>query len=262
MATLEENVRQANSDFNAIKAKIIESGIEIAEGTKTEEYATKVGKVYDKGRQDENNAFWDNITNYGNRMSYSTAFAQWSNEYIRPNRKIAPPGSTSGNSTFNACPNLKKIEAEYFDFSQKATGTSSSSGWYYTFYNCPELEEIEDIGLTAAQYGYTYTFANCKKLHTIGAVRTDENTLFSHTFDFCNLLVNLNVIGTIAKNGIDMHWSTKLSKASITSIINALSPTTSGLTVTLSQTAVNNAFTTEEWNALIATKTNWTISLV
>lgn len=64
----------------------------------------------------------------------------------------------------------------------------------------------------------------------------------------------------------------KLSKPSITSIINCLSTTTSGLTVTLSKTAVNNAFetsegvadgsTSQEWLNLVATKTNWTISLV
>ena len=76
----------------------------------------------------------------------------------------------------------------------------------------------------------------------------------------------------ITKNGFDVQWSTELSKESIISIINALSDTTTALTVTLSKTAVNNAFetakgnadgsTSEEWAALIATKQNWTISLV
>lgn len=61
MATLDENIRQANSDFNAIKAKIIEKGVEIAEGTKTEEYAVKVGAVYEKGRQDEYNEIYESV---------------------------------------------------------------------------------------------------------------------------------------------------------------------------------------------------------
>ena len=261
MATLEENINQLDSDIQAIKEKIVEKGIEIAEGTKTEEYAAKVSQVYNKGRQDEYDEFWDNVTNYGNREGYRLGFAGWSNEYFRPNRKIIPKGSTSGNSTFNACPNLKKIEAEYFDFSQKPTGTTSQTGWYYTFYKCPELEEIEDIGLTP-QYGYYATFSSSNKLHTIAAIRTDENTRWSTAFDWSRNIVNLNIIGTIGQNGFNIQHSTKLSKASITSIINALSPTTSGLTVTLSKTAVNNAFTTDEWDALIATKTNWTISLV
>ena len=66
-----------------------------------------------------------------------------------------------------------------------------------------------------------------------------------------------------------MQWSTKLSGASIVSIIEALSTTTSGLSVTLSQTAVNNMTfpivgnkgTYNSWTELEQSKTNWTISL-
>ena len=77
----------------------------------------------------------------------------------------------------------------------------------------------------------------------------------------CIELRNITFSGTIGKD-IDFQKSTKLTKASIESIINALSSTASGVTVTFSQIAVNNAFSTDEWNALIATKPNWTISLV
>jgi hypothetical protein len=66
----------------------------------------------------------------------------------------------------------------------------------------------------------------------------------------------------IGQKNFNVHWSPKLSKASIESIINALSSTTSGLTVTISKTAKEAVFTTEEWATLIATKPNWTISLV
>jgi hypothetical protein len=66
----------------------------------------------------------------------------------------------------------------------------------------------------------------------------------------------------IGQKNFNVHWSPKLSKASIESIINALSSTTSGLTVTISKTAKEAAFTSAEWSALIATKSNWTISLV
>ena len=77
------------------------------------------------------------------------------------------------------------------------------------------------------------------------------------------------MIGTL-RISVNMQWS-PLSKDSIISIINALSTATSDLPITLSITAVNNAFetspgaadgsTSEEWTALIATKPNWTISL-
>jgi hypothetical protein len=77
-------------------------------------------------------------------------------------------------------------------------------------------------------------------------------------------LKNVIFEGTI---GCDFNMSIApiLSKASITNIIEHLSTTTSGLSVTLSKAAVETAFgstTSAEWTSLIATKSNWTISLV
>jgi hypothetical protein len=105
-------------------------------------------------------------------------------------------------------------------------------------------------------------FANASNLVTIRELNVTANTAFSTTFANCASLRSLTMSGTIGKNGFDVQHSYVLNKASIESIIKALSATTSGLTVTLSETAVNNAFTAEEWDALEATKTNWTISLV
>jgi hypothetical protein len=77
--------------------------------------------------------------------------------------------------------------------------------------------------------------------------------------------------GVIGKD-VSFGNSDKLTHDSIASIINTLSATTAGQSVTFSVTAVNNAFetssgaadgsTSAEWNALVATKSNWTISLV
>ena len=46
---LDMNVKQANSDFVAIKNAIVESGVEVAEGTRTADYADKVKEVYQLG---------------------------------------------------------------------------------------------------------------------------------------------------------------------------------------------------------------------
>lgn len=214
----------------------------------------------DTGYKSHYHEFWDSFTYNGTRTDYQVGFYKWGAEYIRPNRKIIPTDKVAAVQTFNNCPNLKKIEADYFDFSQKKRGASAKEAWYYTFGSCGNLEEIEDVGLQP-DFGYYSTFSSCSKLHTIAVIRVDENTVFSNPFYNCYELVNLKVEGIIGHDFI-VRYSTKLSKASIESVINALSTTTSGLTVTLSQTAVNNAFTTDEWNALINTKTNWTISLV
>jgi hypothetical protein len=124
---------------------------------------------------------------------------------------------------------------------------------------------FEDIGLHG-QTSYVGTFQNDRSLHTIEVLRCIAETTYHNTVFFnCNALENLTIEGVIGQNGFDVRYSTKLSKASITSVINALSATTSGLTVTLSKTAVERAFgstTSTEWSALVATKSNWNISLI
>ena len=58
----------------------------------------------------------------------------------------------------------------------------------------------------------------------------------------------------------------KLTRASIENIINHLSDNVSGKTLTLSKTAVNNAFpdtgNNADWGALVMAHQNWIISLV
>ena len=218
----------------------------------------------EQGRKSQYDEFWDGFQNYGQKTSYQNAFEQSAIEYIRPKYKIIPTGSTGVSCMFMSA-KVKKIEAKYFDFSQVPIENYTARGLNYTFSSCTNLEEIEDIGLSPS-YAFTYTFAWCGKLHTIAKITFAENTIITHVFDSLHSLVNLTIGGTIGQNGFNVQWSTKLSKASITSIINALSTTTSGLTVTLSKTAVNNAFnggsTGDEWLNLVATKNNWTISLV
>lgn len=214
---------------------------------------------FEAGKDAGTDAFWDVVQNNGNRTMYNYAFAHWGTDYVRPKHKVVAAYVNDGGQVFYYS-KVKKVEAAYFDFAQKPTGTSNTSGYSYTFYHCDELEEIEDIGLVA-QYGYFTTFANSAKLHTIAKIGADENTKFSEAFNYCSNLQNLTIDGVIGQNGFNIRWSTKLSKASITSIINALSSTTSGLTVTISKTAKETAFTDAEWTALVATKPNWTISL-
>lgn len=48
--TLDENVEQTESDFQAIKDKIVEHGVEVVDGTKTAEYASKIVDVFGAGK--------------------------------------------------------------------------------------------------------------------------------------------------------------------------------------------------------------------
>ena len=56
MRTLEENVKQAIADFDGIKAAIEEKGMEVPDGTDTNQYGNKIRLIgadqYDRGYED------------------------------------------------------------------------------------------------------------------------------------------------------------------------------------------------------------------
>jgi hypothetical protein len=220
--------------------------------------------VYDAGKKAESDAFWDMFQDSGKRTTYSSAFYNWSAEYIRPKYKVIPTHEHGVGQMFNSCKKLKKIEAAHFDLSQKPQNFTGNTnfGYYYTFNSCSQLEEIEDIGMIAQNH-YNYAFAYCSVLHTIAKMGVDANTKFSNTFTNCKELINLTIDGIIGQNGFDIHWSTKLSADSLKSIINALSTTTTGLTITLPTTAQANyemVYGSGSWNVLTATRSNWSIA--
>lgn len=186
-------------------------------------------EVYDAGKQAEYDAFWDTYQRNGIGLSYLYMFSGggWRDAIYNPKYPI-------------------KIlyNCNYMYFNSNITNTKVS---------------IDISGLTS---NLMYMFAS-SKIETIPLLIVDEATAYGNTiFNACASLINLTIQGTIAKKGLDLQWSTNLSRASIISVINALSTTTSGLSVTFSKTAKEAAFTDDEWAVLIATKPNWAINLV
>lgn len=261
--TISEKITRAKTDYDEVYGAGYEKGK--SEGGDNE---TAYNEGFEAGKKSQYDEFWDNFQKNGTRTVYTEAFRQSTFEYIRPKYKIRPAQSEGSLNIFRQCNQLKKIEADYVDFSQIPYGTYSTAALAYTFTECYALEEIEDVGFPPC-YMYNTTFSWCTRLHTIAKITVDENTRFTNTFLRCDKLKNLTMAGTIGQNGFDVKDSSELSKVSITSIINALSSTTSGLSITLSKAAVdkawgtnNNGTLTFEWAQLIGTKPNWTISLV
>jgi hypothetical protein len=143
----------------------------------------------------------------------------------------------------------------------------TSSGQVYAMFQNATFQSIEiDLSGLSGTFNNVFQCNNGGRIHNI-RLRVNAAT-FSNCFNNMTMLETLIFEdgSTIGGNGFNVQWSTKLSKASITSVVNALSSTTSGLSVTFSKTAVNNAFsggsTGAEWTALANTKSNWTINLV
>ena len=217
--------------------------------------------------------FWDAYQDYGKRTNYTSAFAGlgWKDAF-HPKYDIVPTVGymifrsfylyDSQTMSFGSLKKALEEQGVTLDFS-KCTNMDSAFHWMQT---C-DIGVVDLNSCTNSNLMFAYSM-----LSTIDELVLSEKTqIASNMFTGVERLTHLIVSGVIASNGFDIHWSTKLDKESITSIINCLSTTTSGLAVTVSQTAVNKAFetaegandgsTSAEWLALIATKPNWTINL-
>ena len=223
----------------------------------SEGYSKGQADGIEQGKQAEYDEFWDLYQDSGKRTSYRYMFAGngWNNETFKPKYNII---STNCQQMFtnSYIADLKAC----LESCGVTLDTSKATNLTQAFAYCYKLITLPKIDLSSANNSGS-TFHSSSVLKTIEELVVSEKTMFSTMFNNCTALENMIVTGTIAQNGFNVQWSTKLSKASIESIINALSSTTSGLTVTISKTAKETAFTDDEWDSLITTKSNWTISL-
>lgn len=105
----------------------------------------------------------------------------------------------------------------------------------------------------------------------IGALDFSSVTGTYMAFANSSSLEEIEFVPNSIKISLQFKHSKLLNKTSITSIVNGLDNEITGQTLSLSKTAVDNAFetsagaadgsTSQEWLDLIATKTNWTITL-
>jgi hypothetical protein len=268
MASLEININQTKADFQAIKASLINNGVEVPDGTRTAEYADKINEIYENGlangKQSQYDEIWDVIQDYGKRTIYMRGFSRWGGEILSPKYKVIPTGNCS--ALFNGS-KIKHIDKEKFDLSQ-ATYVSNGSGstTYCICEYCNNLEVFPDINLQAGYYANA--FNDCFRLHTIEVLRVAKDTVFGTAFRSCEALKNITIEGEIG-NSFDIHWSTLLTRESIESIITALTSDNTTAKLTLSKTAVINAFGSNysdqdsTWMKLVTPKTSvgWTINL-
>lgn len=200
---------------------------------------------FEEGKKKEQSDFWDIFQNYGSEsgMSYNEVFGKgrFTDANYNPKYPIqVVEGTNSGYAMFNGAGNITDIKVPIYH-----RGTNLG----YLFNACRTLKRIPALHMLA------------------------EVTNFQSAFYHCLLLEDITITGTIGEN-IDFQWSKKLTRASIESILNALSDTATGKTLTLSNDAVYEAFALRDddgnklpylegiWQEYIYIKSNWTITLV
>ena len=228
---------------------------------RTNGFKDSVDEVYEAGKKSEWDKFWDAYQNYGNRTNYAFAFSGvgWTTENLKPKYNIV---ATNYNLAFRDFPIAFNISDFFFE-----------QGIMLDFSKCTVFSEmllfskINGIGIvdTRSANNINYAFSNATALETIRLLilKDDGSQSLSSSFNNCLSLKNITIQGIIGAD-VSFSASTLLTKDSITNIVNALSTTTTGKTLTLSKTAVDNAFggsTSAEWLALRETRSNWTIAL-
>jgi hypothetical protein len=221
-------------------------------------------KVYEAGARDMMAA----IQQYGARQNYKRGFAEWNADAFYPVYDIKPAGDSgqifyNTKNPFDLTERLKECGVA-FD-----TGGCTALGYAFMSSDIIRVPEIDARNMD----NVNYMFTSAPSLVTIDllSLKDDGSQSFTDTFSWSPNIQNIAIEGIIGQK-LSFLSATKLTRASIESIINALSSTTTGLTLTLSKTAVNKAFETSgeandgtasaEWLALIGTRSNWTISLV
>ena len=198
----------------------------------------------EQGKEQYYQHFWDNIMARGARTNFVYGFAQWDSSIFYPSYDIRPTGTAASMfQTMRGEPiDLKSRMEEcgkVLDFSQ-VTNSNWIFGYSY-FTHLPRLDFSKSTTLNGAFYGMTY-------LETIDEVviKEDGTCDLSNAFDYDTALKHLKITGTIGLNGLNLQWSTLLTRSSLCYILAALSNTTKELSITLPLAAVNREFETTQ----------------
>jgi hypothetical protein len=242
---------------------------------------------FEAGKQAEYDAFWDSYQQNGNRTNYQYSFSGygWNKTNFIPKHSMYPETINTGFWRFGFYDT--DIESavdfvEVFDKKGLVFDTSNCTNFMSAFI----WAKIKRLGIIDARkdtqnLSSTFGYGEIQTIEKL--IVCEDNGFANTTFQNQSALENITFEGVIAKSGLNLQWSTKLSKASIESIIGALEcdvdweeifetqrPATS---ITLSLTAVNKAYETsegandgaesDEFINVCATPStnNWTISL-
>jgi hypothetical protein len=220
--------------------------------------AENVPKVYKAGQKSEYNAFWDAFQQNGKRNDYFSGFAGagWNDNTFKPKYDIAPNGMAQSLFHYSQIADLKGICERCGVVLDLSLATNTNQLFYSS-----SVVHLPKIDLSNSQ-AYR-TFYGCTQLKIIDElILSPTLNLDIEAFYNCGELTEIRFGNTITKS-IDIHWSKKLSMMSLKSIVESLSDTVTGQTITFPTTAestYNSATISGRWKEIVASKPNWTFA--
>ena len=225
--TIADKIARAKDDIDAVFEAGNTQGIEV-------------------GKKAEYDRFWDSYQKKGEVYSAQYMYAQtgWNDETFKPKysqKYINGAGNMFNSSGITDLKGILESRGLIFDF-KNCTNFLNFLG-YSKLTRVPLISTVKAANLNS----FAYSAQNLISIDEI-ILKNDGSQTFTDAFRSCKALEEIRFSGKIGKS-IDFQWSTKLSKASILSIFNALYDNGSNaqtLTLTLSLDAVNKAFETSE----------------
>ena len=176
------------------------------------------------GQKNTQDVFWDMFQQNGERNDYQRAFAYWSDDFYAPKYSIV-----CGDGNTNSCSQM--------------------------FLNATITDTKVPISIIGARF--ENTFQECKNLTTIPLLKLEGVTRITTPFYHCYELVDIVFDGAIPLS-IAFNHCTKLSDATVQSIVDRLADLTDKTSQTLTVHATVGANMTEAQKATIIAK-NWTL---
>lgn len=168
-----------------------------------------------KGIKDQEQAFWDDYQEHGNRIDYTTAFGGtgWNNETIKPKYDIKP---TSVYMMFRNSGFVGDLQA-HFETLGVEIDFSRASNTQYMFSTARNITRVGVVDVTGSTNSIALdnTFSQCNALEWIDKIVLNENTkTASNTFIGCSKLTHLRIEGTIKQTFYGQHcpWDVETAK--------------------------------------------------
>ena len=234
-----------------------------------------ISEAYKQGALDYERAFWAVYQDNGKPQRYMRAFwdKRWTNETFKPYFDIINDSSSASGAFYatgisgDLVELLTKRGKELYgenhpglkmDFSQSADIASLFSG-------ATKITHVPVIDASnSGSLGYLFT--NCTSLKIIDGLvlNAEKNAEGGYGGAFsCAVLEEISDIQGYFGGSVTFKLCTMLNKETIKRIVKALLPNIETATLTLSKKAVDNAFTSEEWDTFVQENkpAGWTISL-
>ena len=231
-------------------------------------------KVFDAGKKKEYDEFWDAVQKNGERTEYSFGFSAdiWNSDNFKPKYPIAP---VTAQNIFGYWGNLynSPFYSTRIDFREACVfDTSNCTNLSNAFINNRVVTGLGTIDARKAVVSGIFNGVPNLEVVELMILKDEGSQDFgNYAFYKCEKLVEIRFQGAIGRS-VDLHYSTQLSKDSITSAMTHLLEDASNQTITLSLAAVNKAFETsegandgtsnEEWGSLSSAAYNWSVSLI